>query len=95
MGASVRGESKMGHFERPVPRQVKKGTPILGVKIFVRLTANMSYFRTLFGTVHKIVENSAPVLVYVPGASVRARKSLKMRRSTTTDTSLLEMVDLD
>ena len=31
---------------------------------------------------HEIFENSAPVLVYEAGASVRAQKSLKKRRST-------------
>ena len=43
--------------------------------------ANMSYFWDTFGPVHKIPENSAPVLVGEAGASVRARKSLKIRTS--------------
>ena len=41
---------------------------------------------------HVFSENSAPVLVGEAGASVRARKSLKLR---TSDTSLLEMLGLD
>ena len=43
--------------------------------------ANMSYFWDNFGPVHKIPENSAPVLVGEAGASVHAQISLKMRRS--------------
>ena len=42
---------------------------------------------------HEISENSAPVLVDEAGASLRVQKSLKKR--TSTDTSLLEMLGLD
>ena len=66
----------------------------MGVKIFVPFVANVSYFWDTFWTVRKKSENSAPVLVYEAGASVLALQSLKMHTSTT-DTSLLEMLDLD
>ena len=45
----------------------------------------MSYFWDTFWTVRKMSENSAPVLAYEAGASVRARKSLKMRTNRQTD----------
>ena len=44
-----------------------------GVKILLPYVANMSYFWDTFGPVHKIPENSAPVLVGEAGASVHAR----------------------
>ena len=43
--------------------------------------ANMSYFWDTFGPVHKIPENSAPVLVGEAGASVHAQISHKMYTS--------------
>ena len=51
----------------------------MGVKILLPFLANMSYFWDTFLAVTFFSENSAPVLVGEAGASVRARKSPKIR----------------
>ena len=76
----------------------RKKSSNFGGQNFASFRRKHELFLGPFFGCHEISENSAPVLVGEAGASLRARKSLKLRttnKQQTSDTSLLEILGLD